>query len=86
MRARRSPATLQGMDEKPCAVTFRAFAIPVIVGNLAALGVGAIARSLYQSEALTTRQTVMAFTRWGGFWIAAGLTWVAMNRRNGAAT
>jgi hypothetical protein len=74
------------MDEKPCAVTFRSFAIPVIVGNLAALGVGALARSLYKSEALTTRQTVMFFTRWGTFWIAAGLTWVALNRRNGAST
>ncbi len=74
------------MNEKPCAVTCREFAIPVVVGNLAALAVGAIARSLYKDEALTTRQTVMSFTRWGTFWIAGGLTWVALNRRkNGAA-
>jgi len=86
LRAKPATATLPGMDEKPCAVTFRAFAIPVIVGNLAALGVGAVARSLYKDETLTTRQTVMSFTRWGTFWIAAGLTWVALNRRNGAST
>jgi len=86
LRARLGTATLQGMDEKPCAVTFKTFAIPVIVGNLAAIGVGAIARALYRTEALTTRQTVMSFTRWGAFWIAGGLTWVALNRRNGAST
>ena len=73
-------------DAKPCAVTFKTFAIPVVIGNLAALGVGAITRSLYKEDALTTRQTAMAFTRWGTFWIAAGLTWVALNRHNGAST
>lgn len=86
MLAGRAPATLETMNEKPCAVTFKTFAIPVVVGNLAAIAVGAIARSLYHEEALTTKQTVMSFTRWGAFWIAGGLTWVALNRRNGAST
>jgi len=81
-------ATLQGMaesDAKPCAVTFWTFAIPVLVGNVVALGVGGLARALYTKEALTTRQTAMAFTRLGAFWFAAGMTWIALNRRNGAS-
>lgn len=72
--------------EAPCAVTFKTFAIPVVVGNLAAIGVGAITRTLYKSDAQTTRETATAFTRWSAFWLAAGLTWIALNRRNGAAT
>jgi hypothetical protein len=67
-------------------VTFKTFAIPVVVGNLAALGVGAITRSIYKEDALTTRETASAFTRWSAFWLAAGLTWVALNRRNGSST
>ena len=73
-------------DAKPCAVTFWTFAIPVLVGNVAALMVGGIARSLYTQDTLTTRQTAMAFTRLGAFWFAAGMTWIALNRRNGSAT
>ena len=89
MRDAAGAATLAGMAEesaiKPCAVTFWTFAIPVLVGNVVALGVGGLARALYTKEALTTRQTAMAFTRLGAFWFAAGMTWIALNRRNGAA-
>lgn len=73
-------------ETQPCAVTFWTFAIPVIVGNIAALGVSAAVRTFYAQEALTTRQTAMAFTRFGAFWFAAGMTWIALNRRNGART
>lgn len=73
-------------DTKPCAVTFWTFAIPVVIGNLAAVGVGAVTRSIYHEEALTTRKTAMAVTGLASFWFAAGLTWIYLNRRNGAST
>jgi hypothetical protein len=76
------------MDEgdlaQPCAVTFWTFAAPVLVGNIAALGVRALVKAHYSDEPHTTRETAATFATFGAFWVAAGLTWITMNRRNGA--
>jgi hypothetical protein len=82
-------STLRGMDESdlvpPCALKFWTFAGPVLLGNLAMLGVGALANAYYKTEPHTTRQTAIAFAKLGTFWLVAGGAWIALNRRNGAA-
>jgi hypothetical protein len=71
---------------QPCALRFWSFAGPVILGNLAMLGVGALADVYYKSEPRTTRQTAIAFAKLSAFWLVAGGSWIALNRRNGVAT
>jgi hypothetical protein len=75
------------MDEgdlaQPCAVTFWTFAGPVLIGNVAMLGVGALANAYFKDEPHTTRQTAITFAKFGAFWFAAGMAWIALNRRNG---
>lgn len=70
---------------QPCAVKFWTFAGPVFAGNLAVLATGALAKKFYKEEPHTTRQTAAMFAKFGTFWLVAGLTWIAMNKRNGAA-
>jgi hypothetical protein len=76
----------EGDLAQPCAVTFWTFAVPVFVGNMAMLSVGALTRAAYTNKPPTTRETAATFARFGAFWVAAGLTWIAMNQRNGAKT
>lgn len=71
---------------QPCAVDFWTFAGPVIAGKFAVLGTGALVRRFYKDESPTTRQTAAMFAKFGAFWLVAGLTWIAMNKRNGAST
>jgi hypothetical protein len=70
---------------QPCAVTFWTFATPVLVGNLTALAIRALVKAHYSDEPTTTRETAATFATFGAFWVAAGLTWIALNRRNGAS-
>jgi hypothetical protein len=74
----------EGDLAQPCAVTFWTFATPVLVGNLAVLAVGSLVDAYYSKEPRTTRQTATMFAKFGAFWTAAGITWIALNRRNGA--
>jgi len=78
------------MDEidlaQPCAVSFWRFAGAVIAGNLAAIGIGALAGNHFKNDATITRKTAMTFAKIGTFWLVAGGTWVFLNRKNGAST
>lgn len=74
------------LEAPSCSVNFWTFAVPVLAGNLAAIGTGAAARALYKNEPNGTRETATLFARFGAFWLAAGLTWIAIARRNGAST
>ena len=38
----------------------------------------------FKDEPHTTRQTAITFAKLGAFWFAAGMAWIALNRRNGA--
>jgi hypothetical protein len=67
---------------QPCSVSFWTFAGAVLVGNMAMLGVGVLTDALYKEEP-KTKQTAAAFAKIGAFWLAAGLAWIAFNRRNG---
>jgi hypothetical protein len=75
---------MKGELSQPCAVTFWTFATPVLVGNLAVLGVGALVNLYCSNEESTTRKTAVMFAKLSAFWAAAGLTWIVMNKRNGA--
>jgi hypothetical protein len=76
---------VNGDFAQPCAVTFWTFATPVLVGNLTALAVRSLVKMHYSDEATTTRETAATFATFGAFWLAAGLTWIALNQRNGAS-
>lgn len=69
---------------QPCAVKFWTFAAPVIAGNFAVLATGALIRHLYAHEPNSTRETAASFTKFGAFWLTAGVVWIAMNKQNGA--
>jgi hypothetical protein len=68
-----------------CAVNFWTFAIPVIVGNLVAMGTGYATKKAYNGDHASTQEAAMFATKAGAFWVAAGLTWIYMAKRNGAA-
>jgi hypothetical protein len=68
-----------------CAVNFWTFAIPVIVGNLVAMGVGHAAKKVFNGDHASTQEAAMFATKAGAFWVTAGLTWIYMAKRNGAA-
>lgn len=70
---------------QPCAVSFWTFAGPVLIGNMAMLGVGMLTDAFYKDEP-KTKQTAATFAKIGAFWFAAGLAWIAFNRRNGEAS
>jgi hypothetical protein len=74
---------MQSNSVQPCAVKFWTFAVPVFAGNIAVLATGALARHFYKEEPQTTRQTATMFAKFSTFWLVAGLTWIAMNKRNG---
>ena len=71
---------------QPCAVSFWTFAAPVLVGNMATLGVGLIVDTYYHGSDPSTKHTAATFAKIGAFWMTAGLVWIALNRRNGEAT
>jgi hypothetical protein len=89
LAARSVSLTLETMKDgdfaQPCAVQFWTFATPVLVGNLTALAVRALVKAHYSDEPVTTRDTAATFATFGAFWIAAGLTWISLNRRNGVS-
>lgn len=66
------------MDAK-CPASFWRFAGPVIMGNLAALGVGYMAKRMMPDAHPTTRTTIALLSANATFWIVGGFTWVAMH-------
>jgi hypothetical protein len=68
-----------------CAVNFWTFAVPVLVGNAAAYGTGFIAKKVFNGDHASTQEAAMFATKFGAFWVFAGLTWIFMAKRNGAA-
>jgi hypothetical protein len=73
------------LADPTCAVNFWTFAIPVIVGNVVALGVGYAAKKAFNGDHASTQETAMFATKAGAFWVTAGLTWIYMAKRNGVA-
>ncbi len=71
---------------QPCAVTFWTFAVPVITGNAAMLAMDGLTALYYHDKPKATRETASNFAKFGVFWLAAGVTWIAMNHKNGAQT
>jgi len=82
MTASTKPTALAG---PVCAVNFWTFAIPVIAGNLVALGVGRAAKRVFNGDHASTQEAAMFATKMGAFWVTAGLTWIYMAKRNGVA-
>ena len=68
-----------------CAVNFWTFAVPVLVGNAVALGVGYATKKAFNGDHASTQEAAKCATKAGAFWVAAGLTWIVMAKRNGAA-
>ncbi len=69
-----------------CAVNFWTFAVPVLVGNAAAYGAGWAAKKMFNGDHESTQQTAEFATKFGAFWVFAGLAWIYMAKRNGAKT
>ena len=67
-----------------CAVNFWTFAVPVLIGNAVAMGVGYATKKFYNGDHASTQAAAMFATKAGAFWVAAGLTWIFMAKRNGA--
>lgn len=68
-----------------CAVNFWTFAVPVLVGNAIAFGTGYAAKRAFDDDHASTQEAAMFATKFGAFWVAAGLTWIFMAKRNGVA-
>lgn len=70
------------LSQTECPVSFWRFATPVILGNFAGLGAGALARTLFAPGAHPrTRETVSTIAGIAAFWIVAGSAWIIANRR-----
>jgi len=67
-----------------CAVDFWTFAVPVLIGNAAAYGTGLIAKKAFNGDHASTQETALLATKFGAFWVFAGLAWIYMAKRNGA--
>lgn len=66
----------------PCAAHWWTFAVPVIVGNIAGRAAERLVKAHHANAAEATRSSAGHFARIGTFWVAAGLTWIAICRRN----
>lgn len=69
-----------------CPVTFWRFAVPLVVGNLAGIGTGYVARRLATKEHPSTAKTIGIISGTIAFWTVAGTMWVALNRNGHTPT
>lgn len=64
-----------------CPASFWKFAGPVLVGNLAGLGANWLTRKLATGAHPETARTMGMLVGGAMFWLAGGLTWVALHPR-----
>lgn len=63
-----------------CDVSYWKFAGTVIIGNIAGLAGGALARRLTENETRATREAMASFTHLAAFWLAGGIAWFLFTR------
>jgi hypothetical protein len=69
------------MPPAECPVSFWRFAGPVLAGQLGGAGAAALGRYATAGAHPTTRATAATILGIAGFWLAGGLTWIAVSRR-----
>lgn len=74
--------SLMAPEQRP--MSFWHFAGSVMAGNAAAVAAVYLTRKAFERDSEAIRNTAAAFTGLAAFWLAGGLTWVALSKRVGA--
>lgn len=78
--------SLFGEISAPGPVPLWKFVVPVTVGSAVGAGFAWAARNALDSEHPQTQKTAGAFAHMVGFWLAAGLTWIVLERQSDGAS